>query len=76
MDERGISFQDIQIAIEEGGLLDYIINVNQKKYSGQRAIIVSVHEYVYVVPCIENETHIFFKTIIPSRKHTKKYLRN
>jgi hypothetical protein len=29
---------------------------------------------VYLVPFIENENEIFLKTIIPSRKATKKYL--
>jgi len=29
-----------------------------------------------VVPFIENENEIFLKTIIPSRKQTKKYIKN
>jgi hypothetical protein len=29
---------------------------------------------VYLVPFVENDTDIFLKTIIPSRKMTKKYL--
>jgi hypothetical protein len=35
--------------------------------------LVEVDEYVYAVPFIENETEIFLKTIIPSRKATRQY---
>jgi len=30
--------------------------------------------YAYLVPYVENEEEIFLKTIIPSRKATKRYL--
>jgi len=36
--------------------------------------VVSIEGYAYLVPFIENESEIFLKTIIPSRKATKKYL--
>jgi len=32
-----------------------------------------VSEYVYLVPFVEDESEIFLKTIIPSRKAIKKY---
>lgn len=32
-----------------------------------------IEGYAYLVPFIESETEIFLKTIIPSRKATKKY---
>ncbi|MFN5609857.1 MAG: toxin, partial [Pseudanabaena sp.] len=35
---------------------------------------VAVEGYVYLVPFVETEEGIFLKTIIPSRKATKKYL--
>jgi hypothetical protein len=35
---------------------------------------VEIESYAYVVPFIEREETIFMKTIIPSRKITKKYL--
>ena len=33
-----------------------------------------MNDYVYVVPFIQNQQTLFLKTIIPSRKETKKYL--
>jgi hypothetical protein len=35
---------------------------------------VEINNYVYLVPFVETEKEIFLKTIIPSRKATKKYL--
>lgn len=37
--------------------------------------VVNIDEYVYLVPYVETSEEIFLKTIIPSRKATKHYLR-
>lgn len=37
--------------------------------------MVSIEDYVYLVPFVETEGEVFLKTIIPSRKATKKYLK-
>ena len=37
-------------------------------------MVVNISEYIYLVPYVESEDEIFLKTIIPSRKATKKYL--
>ncbi|OIO71416.1 MAG: hypothetical protein AUJ56_04235 [Zetaproteobacteria bacterium CG1_02_49_23] len=47
---------------------------NTLKYPNQKMFVVSIEGYAYLVPFIENESEIFLKTIIPSRKATKKYL--
>ncbi len=73
--ERGISFAEIVYHIERGDLLDILENRNQKRYAGQRVFVVNVQDYAYLVPFEESETEVFLKTIIPSRKATKKYLR-
>ena len=73
--ERGISFQDVVDAIENGNLLKRISHPNQKKYPGQKIFIVKIKEYVYAVPFIESTTKTFFKTIYPSRKHTREYIK-
>lgn len=73
-DERGISFADIQIAFEEGRVLDVIDHPNKKKYANQQMLIVEIEEYVYLVPFVEDEDKYFLKTIFPSRKMTKKYI--
>ena len=72
--ERGISFEEILFHIENGDVLDILQHPNQERYQGQRIVVVAVNEYVHLVPFIEDEKEVFLKTIIPSRKATKKYL--
>jgi hypothetical protein len=72
--ERGVTFEEIVFHIAHDGLLDTIEHTNQKKYSGQHIFIVNVDGYVCLVPFVESEDQFFLKTIIPSRKMTKKYL--
>ena len=74
MKERGISFEDIVFSIQQGDLLDDLCHPNKDKYPSQRLLVVNVEGYAHLVPYIENEEEIFLKTIIPSRKATKKYL--
>lgn len=73
-EERGISFADVQIAFEEGRVLDVIDHPNKEKYANQRMLIVEIEDYIYLVPFVEDEDKYFLKTIFPSRKITKKYL--
>ncbi len=73
--ERHISFDDVVLYIGMDGLLDVLEHPNQEKYKGQRIFVVRIEEYVYLVPFIESEEKIFLKTIIPSRKATRKYLK-
>jgi len=72
--ERGVSFEEILIAIEGGYLLDIREHSNKKKYPDQKIFIVQIEEYAYMVPFAEDSGKIFLKTIIPSRKATKKYI--
>jgi len=57
-----------------GGLLDIIEHPNTKKYPNQRIFIVDIDDYAYLVPFVETEERVFLKTVIPSRKMTKRYL--
>ena len=72
---RGISFEEIVFHIEIGDLLDILEHPNQEKYRGQRIFIVNVNDYVYLVPFVESKDEVFLKTIIPSRKMTRMYLK-
>ncbi len=72
--ERGVTFEEILIAIEEGDILDIVEHPNKEKYPNQRVFVVRLYEYAYLVPFAEDEEKIFLKTIIPSRKATKKYI--
>ncbi len=71
---RGISFEEIVAAVEEDGLKDVLIHPNQQRYRGQVVLVVAYRSYIFLVPSIEEETHYFLKTIIPSRKATRDYL--
>lgn len=70
---RGVSFEDVVLAIESGGLLDVLAHPNAGRYPNQKVLVVAVMEYVYLVPHIEGPEHIFLKTVIPSRKATRDY---
>lgn len=72
--ERGIGFEDVVAAIDEGRALDEFDHPNQKLYPNQRILVVEIADYAYYVPYVEDEEKIFLKTIIPSRKATKKYI--
>jgi hypothetical protein len=69
--ERGITFERIVFAIGSGDELAVLEHPNQEKYPGQKISIVQVNDYVYAIPFIENDTEVFLKTIIPSRKATR-----
>ena len=72
---RGISFDDIVQAIQNGSLLDDVNHPNTEKYSHQRLLIVEIDSYAYVVPYVIEDNGIkFLKTIYPSREATKEYL--
>ena len=71
--ERGISFEEIVLAIESGGLRDLLVHPNQRRYPGQLVLVVTYRDYAYLVPSVEESTHYFLKTIIPSRKATRDY---
>ncbi len=71
---RGISFEEIVYHVERGDVLDILEHPNQRRYVGQRIFVVRVEDYAYLVPFVESEVEVFLKTIIPSRKATKKYL--
>jgi uncharacterized DUF497 family protein len=71
--ERGISFEDVIYYIEHDKLLAILEHNNQEKYPGQRIYVLEINKYVYLVPFVETENEILLKTIIPSRKATKKY---
>jgi hypothetical protein len=71
---RQISFEEIVLAIEAGGVLDELEHPNSVRYSKQKILVVSLDGYAYLVPFVEEEDYFFLKTIIPSRKATRDYL--
>ncbi|MCX5788538.1 MAG: BrnT family toxin [Elusimicrobia bacterium] len=72
---RGVSFEQVALRVDSGDILDLVHHYSKDKYAHQRIYVVEIDGYAYLVPFVESETEIFFKTIIPSRQATKKYLR-
>ena len=72
--ERDISFEEVVVAIASGAVLDIVEHPNQERYPNQRIFILQMRAYAWLVPFVESEQDIALKTIIPSRKATKKYL--
>ena len=60
--------------IAAGDVVDILEHTNNERYPVQRILVVVVEDYAYLVPFVESEEEVFFKTIIPSRKATQQYL--
>jgi len=71
---RGVSFEQVTLAIALGDLIDRVKHPNPEKYPHQKVFLVKIEEYIYSVPYVEDNDKIFLKTIIPNSKATKKYL--
>ena len=72
--QSSISFEDAVFHILSGDILETIDHPNQEHYPEQQIHVITIEDYVYLVPFVESEDEVFLKTIIPSRKATKKYL--
>ena len=71
---RGVSFEEIIFHIENGDELDVYPHPNQERYPNQLISVVAINNYAYLVPYVESKAGIFLKTIIPSRRATKRYI--
>ena len=71
--QRGISFEEVVFHIQAGDILETYDHPNQERYPGQQIHEIAIEGYVYLVPFVESEDRVFLKTIIPSRKATKKH---
>ena len=74
--QRGVSFEEIILAIEANGLRDVLEHPHAARYPRQRIFVVALNGYAYLVPFVTEDDHYFLKTIIPSRKATREYLEN
>ena len=72
--ERGVSFEQVVMHIEQGDLLGVYDHPNKVRYPGQQVLVVKIEKYVYLVPFFEAQEGKFLKTIIPSRKATREFL--
>ena len=72
-ESRGISFEEIVLLIEQGASINIMDHPNRQKYPNQQVLEVLVGDYVFLIPFVEDRDEIFLRTIIPSRKATKRY---
>jgi hypothetical protein len=73
--ERGVSFEQVVVLIQEGYVLDILEHPKPSQYQNQKLYIINIDNYAYVVPFVDGEGERFLKTIFPSRKYTQTYLR-
>ncbi len=73
-EQRHISFEDILEAIRNDGLIGIEPHYNKEIYGHQSVMFVNIRGYVYLIPFVydREKEEAFLKTIIPSRKHTKR----
>ncbi len=71
--ERNVSFEAIVFHLSEGDIWKVADHPNQSDYPGQRIYFVIVDGYIYMVPHLIEQDHVFLKTVIPSRKATKDF---
>ena len=71
--KRGISFEAVVFHIQAGDIIETYDHPNKERYPGQQIHVIAIEDYVYLVPFVESEDQVFLKTIIPSRKATKKH---
>ena len=72
--ERGLSFEDVVTAIEDGRTLDDIEHPHADRKGRQRLLIVEIGGYACVVPYVGDGQRIFLKTVYYSRAMQKKYM--
>ena len=71
---RGVSFEEVELAIALGDLIDRVRHSNPAKYPNQKVFLVKIDNSIYSVPYVEDQEKIFLKTVIPNRKATRDYL--
>ncbi len=75
-EERNVCFEDVVVSIQSNRLFDVVKN-RSKNHQDQYCLILEISSYAYVVPFVINDKkQLFLKTIYPSRKMTKKYLKD
>jgi hypothetical protein len=73
---RGVGFDEIIVLLKRGDLLADKKHIS-KSHPNQRIYVIKIGKYAYAVPYVVNpQTNgIFLKTIYPSRKLTKLYIK-
>lgn len=75
IENRNISFEDILVCIEEGSILANLDHPNKEKYKNQKILVIKFQDFAWAVPYEIKEESIELKTVYPSRKLTKRYIK-
>ncbi|MBI4688527.1 MAG: toxin [Nitrospirae bacterium] len=63
---RGVSFEQVELAIASGDLVDRVKHPNPAKYPNQKVFLVRIEDYIYSVPYVvefQRKSPGSFKTI-------------
>lgn len=71
--ERGVSFEQIYEAIQNGFLIKDEPHPDRERYPHQRIFTVILNGYACIVPYVTDNETIFLKTVFHSRKANKQY---
>ena len=58
---RGVSFEQVELAIALGDLIDRVKHPNSAKYPNQKVFLVKIEDYIYSVPYVEDNEKIFWR---------------
>ena len=72
-EDRGVSFEEIALALGEGALWKIENHYNKANYPNQKIFFVPIRDYIYMVPFVKDDDTFFLKTAFPSRKATKEF---
>lgn len=61
-------------AISRGGLLSVMDHPKRAQYGRQKMLVVRIRDYADLVPYVESEKEIFWKSIMPNRKATQDFI--
>lgn len=75
LEGRGLGFERAAEKIVQLDSIALVEHWNRILYPHQWVYVLEIDGYAYYVPFVESEDEIFLKTMIPSRKAKKRYLR-
>ncbi len=72
--ERGLSFEAVLAAIEDGRILADLAHPDSERFGHQRVLVVLIDGYACAVPYVVDGETRFLKTIYRSRALQRKYV--
>ena len=70
---RGLNFEMVLAAIDDGRILADEQDPNIKNYGHQRILILDIDGYAVTVPYVVSSDEIFLKTMFRGRKMQRRY---